>query len=73
MLSLIRVAALRLFDEDIAPEDAWNGDPKRLVYARHNLAAAFNANNKVWKALGLPPPLKPKKPPRKSTSAGARP
>ena len=69
----IRRAALRIFDDDIAPEDAWNDDPRRLVYARHNLAAAFNENNKVWKALGLPPPLKPKKQPRKRAGFGARP
>ena len=69
----IRRAALRIFDDDIAPEDAWNDDPRRLVYARHNLAAAFNENNKVWKALGLPPPLKPKKQPRKGAGFGARP
>jgi hypothetical protein len=72
-IQIIKRAALGVFDDDIAPGDAWNDDPRRLVYARHNLAAAFNANNKVWKALGLPPPLKPKKQARKSAGAGARP
>lgn len=69
----IRRAALCIFDDDIAPEDAWNGDPKRLVTARSNLSLAFIENGKVWKALDLPPPLKPKKQPRKSARAGAHP
>jgi CRISPR system Cascade subunit CasA len=72
-LNIIKRAALRIFDDDVAPEDAWNDDPKRLVYARASLALAFIENGKVWKSLGLPPPLKPNKPPRKSASAGARP
>ncbi len=72
-LKVIKRATLRIFDDDIAPEDAWNDDPKRLVHARASLAAAFSEYGKIWKALLLPPPLKPKKQPRKGAGAGARP
>lgn len=72
-LKLIKRAALGIFDDDIAPQDAWNDDPKRLVFAGANLARAFNDNGKVWEALGLPPPLKAKKQPRGSAGAGVRP
>jgi CRISPR type I-E-associated protein CasA/Cse1 len=72
-LNYIRREALRIFDEDIAPNEAWSEDPKRLVYARSSLTNAFIENNKVWKALGLPPPLKTKKNGRKVDGEAARP
>jgi hypothetical protein len=52
-LAFIRKQALNIFDEDIAPEEAWGDDPKRLVSARAGLSAAFVDNGKVWRQLGL--------------------
>jgi hypothetical protein len=63
-LDYIRREAIRIFDDDIAPEEAWNDDPKRLIYARSQLTFAFrptyhgekkNPRGVVWDALGLNP------------------
>ncbi len=76
-LRTIKIAALRIFDDDIAPDDVWGEDPKRLVYARSELASKFRVKyhgdktkGLVWDALGLHPLIKP---PRGGASSGARP
>jgi len=69
-LKTIKSVALRIFDDNIAPEDSWNDDPKRLVYARSKLTYAFRPTYQwskpkdrgaVWEALGLNPLLRPKR------------
>ena len=51
-LKVIKAAALRIFDEDIAPEEAWDEDPKRLVYARPACRLRLSKTTKFGRSSG---------------------
>jgi CRISPR system Cascade subunit CasA len=58
---VLKDCAMALFEARVGGDEAFTDDPKRLVFASHQLAIAFTAKGKVGKALNLPEPDKKSK------------